>query len=252
MKRQLLYTCGLLALCACAGVAQTVDFETIPGQGAPVDNQLISDEFEAEYGVTFYLLESDGTPADPSIGPRIAEVGGDKTAFVGPAGDTDCDSIGTTTNDTVLDFERSGCWLLTDDGEHPGPRPFGLLIEYSTPVLQAGGELVDVDGGPEAWEITALDSLGMPIVHPTNPIEIEYAAYPGADDGEFALFGFDLGEPIHSITLMYTGEASFGRGLAFDNFTPASLPTTVPEPSEAVGWGRLKARFLGESGGRPN
>ncbi|MBZ0268971.1 hypothetical protein K8I85_12500, partial [bacterium] len=115
---------------------------------------------------------------------------------MGPAADTDCDGIGSTTNDTVTNFARSGCWLLTDDGVHPGPRPFGLLIEYTHPVLQAGGELIDVDGGPESWRITALDSLGVPIVHPGNPVEIAYLAYPGADDGDFAQFGFDLGQPI--------------------------------------------------------
>jgi hypothetical protein len=224
-------------------IAQVIDFETVPGQGPPVDDQLISAEFEAAYGVTFVLLENDGTPADPSIGPRIAKIGGTKTAFVGPARNPTCDSIGSTTNDTAADLVRSGCWILTDDGVHPGPRPFGLRIAYTTPVLQAGGELLDVDGGPESWEITALDASEMPIAQPGNPVDIAYEAYPGADDGQAAVFFFDLGESIHFIDLIYTGEASFGRGLAFDNFTPASLPTGTGGDVEATSWGATKGRY---------
>ena len=223
--------------------AQVIDFESIPGQGTPLDNQPVSDQFEADFGVTFQLLENDGTPADPTIGPRIAGIGGPKTAFVGVSRNPDCDSIGPTTNDTPADLARSGCWILTDDGVHPGPRPFGLRVIYSSPVLQAGGELLDVDGGPESWRITAQDVNGDPIVHPDNPVDIAHGAYPGADDGGAAVFFFDLGTPIHFIELIYTGEASFGRGLAFDNFTPASLPTGAADRIESASWGKAKERF---------
>ena len=207
--------------------ADVIDFESVPGQPNPIEGQLISAEFEAASGVTFVLLENDGMPADPSIGPRLAEVGGTKTAFVGPSSDPDCDGIGATTNDTVLDLARSGCWMLTDDGVHPGPRPFGLLIVYTEPVLQASGELLDVDNGPEAWRITALDSDGAPIDHPQNPFLIQFPD-PGTGDGVATVFAFDLGAPIHFIELIYTGEDSFGRGLAFDNFSPASLSSDAP------------------------
>jgi hypothetical protein len=241
--RTILLTPGLLLALAIPAGAQVIDFETIPGQGTPVDDQLISDQFEADYGVTFQLLENDGTPADPAIGPRIAKIGGVKTAFVGPNRDTDCDTIGSTTNDTVLDFDRSGCWILTDDGVHPGPRPFGLRVVYSTPVMQAGGELIDVDGGPEAWLISAFDATGTLVPHPANPVTIAYPGSPGADDGDFATFFFDLGQPISSIELIYNGEDSFGRGLAFDNFTPSSLPTGVGTEPVPASWGEVKASF---------
>jgi hypothetical protein len=213
-------------------MTDVIDFEMIPGQGTPIDNQLISGEFEIEFGVTFQLLENDGTPADPSIGPRIAQVGGAKTAFVGPSMNPDCDATGATTNDTVLDLEHTGCWMLTDDGVHPGPRPFGLLIIYSDPVMQASGELLDVDNGPEGWRITALDVNQDPIVHPDNPFVIQFPD-PGTGDGETTIFAFDLGIPIHFIELIYIGEDSFGRGLAFDNFSPASLSTDAPSGPES-------------------
>jgi hypothetical protein len=234
-------TIAILASLLISGpaLAQVIDFESIPGQGIPIDNQLISNQFESGFGVTFVLLENDGTVADPSIGPRIAGVGGPKTAFVGPTRNPDCDQSGATTNDTPADLVRSGCWILTDDGVHPGPRPFGLRVVYSNPVLLAGGELLDVDGGPEGWQITALDENLLPIAHANNPVDIVFPGTPGTGDGLASVFSFDLEAPIHYIELIYTGEDSFGRGLAFDNFSPASLPTQT----HAQTWGEVKVRY---------
>jgi hypothetical protein len=225
---------GLLLLGGAAGVfgQDIIDFETVPGMGTPTDGMVIHNQYAADYGVIFELRELNGDPVDPMVGPTIAQVGSPKTAFVGfPSQDTPCDgNPGATTDDVTLLPGHTGCFLLTDDDTHPGPRPFSLRIIYTTPVLQAGAELVDVDGGPEAWRIEALDENEVLIPHAGNPIDVVYPTTPGTGDGTVYQWSFDFsdtGDEIHYIDLIYTGNDDFGRGLAFDNFSPATLPTGV-------------------------
>ena len=53
-----------------------VDFEHIPGLGLPVDGMAISNQFLADFGITF-SFEGGGYPVLAKVGPPI-------TAFVGP------------------------------------------------------------------------------------------------------------------------------------------------------------------------
>jgi hypothetical protein len=98
--------------------AQVIDFETLPGGGATVDQQEISTQY-ASLGVTFSLLSrKTGLP----IGfPRIAKAGSPQTAFEGcSAADTPYPNLGL------------GSGFLTD-GIDLGLEG-DVRIEYATPV----------------------------------------------------------------------------------------------------------------------
>lgn len=213
----------LLVLGSSSAKTQTIDFETLPGGGATVDQQTISNEY-ISYGVTFTLL--DHTTGLPIGSPRIAKAGAPLTAFEGCFAD-----------DTPYAYLGLGSSFLTD-GTGLGIEG-DLLIEYTTPVAQASGLILDIDcrtnGGPpcEQWTITAFDSLGAvldsvvldaPIGSP-NPACASPGAGPG--DSEAFAWAFDVGSPlIKEVLLRYTGVAG-GPGLAFDNFSVSSLPADL-------------------------
>ncbi len=210
----------LLVLHAAGSSAQVIDFETIPAGGATVDQQTISTEY-ATFGVTFTLL--DPITGVPSGFPLIAKAGLPQTAFEGCFG-----------ADTPLPTIGLGSSFLTD-GTGLGVQG-DLKIEYSSPVAQASGVILDIDcriggGAPcEQWTITAYDATDALLqtvildgpVGPTNP----QCATPAAGPGDSEAFGWvvDVGTPqISSIILKHTGEAS-NVGLAFDNFSVSTLP----------------------------
>lgn len=209
--------------------AQFIDFETLPGGAGTVDQQTISDEY-LSLGVTFSLL-------DPVTGtligsPRIAKAGLPQTAFEG------CISP-----DTPLPHLGLGQSYLTD-GTAIGLEG-NVRIEYTTPVAQASGVIIDIDcrtnGAPpcEQWTIVSYDTNGAPIdsvvldapsVGP-NPACIN----PDAGFGDSNGFGwqFQFGSPvIKSIILKYTGAAS-GPGLAFDSFSVSSVPVALDATTAA-------------------
>jgi DNA-binding beta-propeller fold protein YncE len=212
---------GILLVAGTSPVhSQVIDFETLPGGGPTVDQQEISTEY-ATYGVTFSLLSR--TTGEPIGSPRIAKAGAPQTAFEG-----------CTAPDTPLPNLGLGVSFLTD-GTSLGVEG-DLRIEYSTPVAQASGVILDmdcrVDGGPpcEQWTVTAYDSseaeLQVVLLDAPQGGENPACVNPDAGQGDSQAFGwsFDVGTPeITSIILRYTGEAG-NVGLAFDNFSVAALP----------------------------
>jgi streptogramin lyase len=188
-----------------------------------VDQQTISTEY-ASLGVTFTLL--DHNTGLPIGSPRIAKVGTPTTAFEG-----------CSAGDTPLPYLGLGQSFLTD-GTSVGLEG-DLLIEYSTPVAQASGLILDIDcrtsGGPpcEQWTITAYDTSGTPL----DSVVIDGPAdgpnpecnTPSQGFGDSQAFGWslDVDSPlIGSILLRYTGAAP-NVGLAFDNFSASSVPTPL-------------------------
>jgi DNA-binding beta-propeller fold protein YncE len=200
--------------------SQIIDFETLPGGAPTVDQQEISDQY-ASYGVTFTLLDrGTGLP----IGfPRIAKAGPPRTAFNGClAADTPWPNLGLGTS-----FLTDGT-ALGVEGD--------VRIEYSTPVAQVSGVIIDIDcrdnGGPpcEQWTISAYDSVGVFLQSvvldgPPGPMNPQ-CQYPEVGPGDSQAFGWAIeagAAQISSIILRYTGEP-VDVGLAFDNFSVASLP----------------------------
>lgn len=186
----------VMGLAAISANAQNIDFESIPGQ-QPADGLAISDQFADTSGVIFSL--ANGTD------PVLAQVGPPQTAFQGFGLLPDQPAPGTDT----------GQFFLTDDGIVGAP-PSMLIIDYLTPVAAASGVILDIDG-TEEWTIEALDGDGnvltTVVLGPNNNL-----------DGSAALWTFDEGMPIiEQITMQYSGIQTI-VGLAFDNFSPSSLP----------------------------
>ena len=79
--------------------AKSIDFETVPGVGIPPECIEISNQYQADYGITF-SLEGGGYP-------KIAKVGPPLQAFLGPPGDSGAD--------TIAPGQNIGNYFLTDD-----------------------------------------------------------------------------------------------------------------------------------------
>jgi len=208
--------CTACAFAVAIAPAQTIDFETLPDGSSTIDQQFISDQYVATFGVRFDLVD----PVDltPIGSPRIAKVGAPQTAFEGCGPDT------PTTGQGV------GQSFLTDDNAITDIART-LLVTYSSPVAQAAGVILDIDTRPgtayEQWTIQALDEFMtvleiVVLTAPEGPPTCNTGAGPG--DARAAGFLFDRPSPdIHFILLRYTGTAT-SIGLAFDNFTPTTLP----------------------------
>lgn len=196
--------------------AQTIDFEALPDGSSTADQQFISDEYEADRGVRFDLVD----PVDltPIGSPQIAKVGNPQTAF---------DGCGP---DTPLDDQGVGVSFLTDDNAISGFAGT-LLLTYITPVAQAAGVILDIDTRTgaqyEEWTIEALDATmavldTVVLTAPEGPDNCGAGQGPGDGRAEGFLFDHPSAD-IYFIVLRYTGTAT-SIGLAFDNFTPDTIP----------------------------
>jgi hypothetical protein len=212
-----------------------IDFECNPADGQPFgDGEFVTNQYNVSpWFVTFSLI---GAPA--GTGPMIAKVGSPQTAFQGPSRSDSC-TAGTTQDDMPAAGQNVGCFFLTDDGINR-PLAYGLLITYQNGVRQAGGDLLDVEPCCESWQITALDQNQQVLAS----TQVSWSD-AGAGDGVATTWSFDLdslptppSESIRYIRLEYTGDTNHNVGLAFDNFSPSSLPVPVVRTS----WGGIKAK----------
>ena len=217
MKRAL-FGIGVLSLLVASLPArgQIIDFETLPDGSPVVDGMFITDQYSgAPHGVSFSLID-----ATPGIGPQIARVGSPRTAFQGPPVDHPCDAGDTSDGDKPQLNEPVGCFFLTDDGQL-GSEWFGLRVTYTTPVLQASGALLDIDG-TEAWVIRAMREDESVI----QEVQID-AGDPDTGNGVATEWALDSTEQIYLIDIVPAGGNLQGFGLAFDNFSPSSIPANL-------------------------
>ncbi len=172
---------------------QVLDFETLPNGTIPADGLTISDQYEAEFGVSFSLEDGNF--------PVIAKVGPPQTAFAGFGGP-----------DMPRPDINVGVSFLTDDGVVGSP-PSPLVIDYSTPAQQASGVIIDIDFS-EQWSVEAYGA---------KDVLLETIVLSPAGNGSASPWMFQFPTPaIHRIRLRYTGGGGANIGLAFDNFSPAS------------------------------
>lgn len=199
-----------------AVIAQTIDFETIPGaRGEAPEGLPIRDQFNvAPYFVRFERR-------DPLLGAQpvtLVKVGPPRTAFRGES-QSGCDGH-KRTDDKV---NRSapydpGCFFITDDGRWGAGTPHlqPVLVRYSIPVMQASGYVLDLDD-EEEYTIHARDANEVDV---TAPIVLDRRSGSGGN-GQASFWFFDVREPIHSILFDYTGYGG-SKGIGFDEFAPAS------------------------------
>lgn len=211
-----------VVLCGMVGhaMAQSIDFETLPDGSPTLDRQLISDQYVADFGVRFDLV--DPVTLEVVGSPQIAKVGAPRTAFNACGADTPNPGQGV------------GQSFLTDDGT-VGSNVETLLVTYSQPVAQAAGVILDTDtrSGPtyEEWTVEALDASKnvletVVITAQDGPDTCNSGQGPG--DGRADSFVFERPTAdISFVLLRYTGTAN-DIGLAFDSFSPTTI---LPPPS---------------------
>ncbi len=214
MKKRLfpLFAVGFLLAGNVIAQDQVIDFETLPDGTPATEGMLIHDQY-APWGVTFQIIG-----LAPEQGPKVATVGAPKTAFLGP--NRNAPSCGISTNSTADMMETGqevGCFFLTDDNIHNNSY-FGLRVDYLTPVFRAYGELLDIDA-TESWEVRALGATDELLAS-----QVYSDGDPGTGDGIATGWYFDLAEPIHAIELIPSTGLTHQFGLAFDNFSPSSIP----------------------------
>lgn len=161
-----------LLLCTNVAISQNlgclmIDFEEISNDSL-FEGKEISNQFEAEFGLTFQL-ESGGHPV-------LAQIGDPLTAFSSGFG-----------NDTPRpeDAAAIGQYFLTDDGdwiETADP----IILNFSTPIDSFAGCILDMDGG-EIFYIDAYDDIGNIILQDSI-----MAGEPNTGDGVATCWGFNL------------------------------------------------------------
>lgn len=207
------------------GLAAIIDFETVPG-GTPSDQLAISNQYFADFGVTF-SLEGGGTPFLEKTGAADSGHGFWNAA----KSDYDIEAAGY--EGRLGDyFLRFGTGTFSSA---PGPV---LIIDYANPVSAASAQIWDIDAAQnnqsayEAWTVTARDDTGNVIdtrVSPNGIGELE----PDSLNAKPWTWSFDhASSDIFSIAISFTGQAGI-VGLAFDNFSPASPVSPVPVPAAA-------------------
>jgi len=195
-------------IAANANAAPVINFEVLPSGSVPTDRMMISDQFLSSLGVRF-SLEGGGAPV-------LARVGTPQTAFAGPPNDTSPDIPAAN--------QGVGEYFLTDDGALSGLSAKPLIIDYINPTNAAGGDILDIDFD-ERWTIDARDDMGNVLGS-----VVLAAGDAGTGDGLATRWAFSFADAdISSIRLAGERSAAGRFGLAFDNFTP----TTVPLPGAA-------------------
>ena len=174
-----------------------INFEELPNNQIPVENLPISNQFFADYGITFSLENG-------SI-PVLAEVGGATTAFSSAFG-----------GDTPAPGQGIGSFFITDDGQWSGSTSPALLVNFSTPIDSFSACVLDIDGTEEFY----IEAIGM------NGVVIDSITIKDGDegtgDGQSTCFGFNsegCEGAIYSIRFkgIRPGGGTFGLGM--DNFS---------------------------------
>ena len=199
-----------------AQAGSLIDFETLPNGALPTDNyQLGLDEAYLINGikVTFgFDANSDGVTDTPVVLEKMGDDSG--SGFIGYDVDTPDPEFA----------DQLGQFFIRQFNTY---QHFGtLIINYSSPVTGASGEIWDIDGS-DWYQISAFDSdrnLLDTIVSPLGGLH----AQPWT-------FDFSDLVDISQIEISYIGNESL-IGLAFNNFGVDQTETEpVPEPLAILG-----------------
>jgi hypothetical protein len=174
---------------------KVITFELVNGE-PPTEGDEISDQFRAEFGVSFAL--ENGTL------PKIAQVGEPATAF--------------EPDDNPREGQGIGSFFLTEDGEvFNGLDASPLIVTFDTPTSAASGQILDIDFG-EVFLVEARDADGN-VLEETTVSDGD----PGTGNRNAAVWSFEReSADVYSIRLSGTRRRAGGFGLGFDNFNPTS------------------------------
>ncbi len=216
----------MLASASATAATDFIDFETLADGVTPTTDQMvITNDYSnppppATYtGVTFSLSNGQN--------PRIAKVGTPATAFQGDANTQDPDCWPTISRDDMPQAAAQSlveCSFLTRDD--PVGLPPDLIIDYDSPVTEAGGLLLDIDG-PEVWEISAFLNLA-----PVGTVVTLTAADASFQDAAATPWSVSVPGGFDRLVVHYADATQRNVGLAFDKFYTNTLPAPIPTLSE--------------------
>jgi hypothetical protein len=142
--RTTLFT-SLFLTCAAAQVhSAMIDFEAI-NMALPFEGLAISNQFQAHYGLRIHRRSSsDDFPVVARVGPPMA-------AF----------EVHNGPDDTLKGTNAfiSGSFFLTDSAG--GGSGNGIVLIFDGPVSQAGGRILDIDGGEKVTVVAFTDVQGL-------------------------------------------------------------------------------------------
>ena len=246
--------CALLAICLSATaapcVANLIDFETTPGGGPPVDDQVLNAPYNITGGgtVSFYFDNNLNNSYD---------AGTDTLGVFEAAGQDGTDGFASSywgINDTAYPGYAADLGNFFLRQPIPGTVPPPFIVDYNTSqtITALSGEIWDIDGssalGTEQWLVDVLDSSNNILASELSPLGNSSAL--DSKPWTFSFSGFPLG--VDKVRLTFVGSKTQGLGLAFNNFSPTTA--AVPEPTSvyiagaglaallAVAWRRRRVR----------
>lgn len=209
-----------------------LDFEDAAVQTPGGDDSPVSNQYLASFGVTFSVLagptKATAVPGLPTY-EDWGTSGGDPNRGFLYGGDYG----GTQGYDKEAPPAAGGLggWFLKSTNDVATTGYVKLIINYSTRIAAASGEIWDIDGvgtwGTEQWEVTAFDAQDNvvdSILSPRSDL-----IQPGALDGLPWLWTVSSQTGIAKIEIEFVGTKTDNVGLAFDNFTPE-----IPEPASLL------------------
>lgn len=231
----LLFIFGNSLLLEKNAVGAIIDFENVG-----VDKDPISTQYP---GVNFFLSNR--------LFPNLEEV--NRTPPITPGGDTflgfyndikladDIEAAGFVgqLGDYYLRLDQFFLQLL--------PVPV-LVVEFSTPLSEASGEIWDIDAtaaipGYEQWKVTARNANGSFLDSIDSPMGLDVTDHPSSLDGRPWEWSFAGGTGlISSIEIEWIGTKESGIGIALDNFEYTSAP--IPGAIWLFGSGILGMVFI--------
>lgn len=218
---------AVVCIVALPARAQLIDFESTPGGGSPTDDGLLSTPYPLAGGgdVRFFFDTNSNNVYDAGtdIDPAFEHTGNETNNGFSN------DALGVPDTAAPGYESQLGFWFLRHPS--PGSVPPRLIVDYNTAqtITDLSGEIWDIDGQSQATEAWRID-----VLNASNSILATYFSPVGADgtlDAKpwvFALTGLPAG--VDKLRIGFIGTKTSGLGLAFNNFSPLS----VPEPSTAL------------------
>ena len=136
------------------------------------------------------------------------------------------------------DVERSsargqlGNYFMKSDKDVSETGYVKLIIDYTTSVNAASGQIWDIDGArtkTEQWQVNAFDSNNILLSSQLSPLGNSYDLDKSLNGAPW-IWNFRE-EGIRKIEVEFVGTKMEGAGLAFDNFSPTALTPIIPEPA---------------------